>query len=261
VSNDQSTAKRTAEGSIPAAIWETAGATEHLGGFHATGRLIRLCHVTAGQTVVDLGCGTGHTASLLAREHRVRVIALDIGARSVAEARTRLRGYGPGERPALLRGDAQRIPLCDAVADAVISESVLVFCRAAQVATEIYRVLKPGGMWGANEFTLLQAAPRELEHLLLDTLGIQPLEEEGWKSIWSGAGFTDLDSTVQRMSLREQFLSHLQVDGLRGYLRSMAQGLSDARIYRTFINRSILRAARQFMPIIGYGLYSGRKPQ
>jgi hypothetical protein len=30
---------------------------------------------------------------------------------------------------------------------------------------------------------------------------------------------------------------------------------------KVFINRAMLKAARQFLPYVGYGLYVGRKPK
>jgi hypothetical protein len=44
-------------------IWETGGPTEHLGGVPATERLLARCRIIGGQLVLDLGCGTGYTAS------------------------------------------------------------------------------------------------------------------------------------------------------------------------------------------------------
>lgn len=55
-------------GSTPFTIWETGGVTEHLGGVAATRRLLTSCRIARGQRVLDLGCGTGYTAALLASE-------------------------------------------------------------------------------------------------------------------------------------------------------------------------------------------------
>ncbi|WP_332699803.1 SAM-dependent methyltransferase, partial [Halalkalibacter lacteus] len=62
----------------PYRVWETAGITEHMGGIGATERLLERCRVAHGQRVLDLGCGIGHTAVLLARRYQARVTALDI---------------------------------------------------------------------------------------------------------------------------------------------------------------------------------------
>jgi hypothetical protein len=128
------------------------------------------------------------------------------------------------------------------------------------VGSELYRVVKPGGVCALNELTLLAPPPQELTDLLQRTLGIRPHQSEEWQSILAAAGLVNVTATVRRMSLREQFSSHLQVDGLSGYLRAVRQGLADAQISRVFINKAMLKAAYKFMPLVGYGLYVGKKP-
>ena len=244
---------------IPFDIWRTSGTTEHLGGISATQRLLELCHIVPGQTVLDLGCGTGYTACLLAQAHQTRVIGVDIHPSSLAEARQRVVKAGAGSHVHLIQADAHHLPYASGAFDLVIAESVLVFCQALQVATEICRVLRPGGTFGANELTILQPPPEELISLLQGTLGIRSFEPSGWHSLLENAGFVDVLSTAHRFRWREQLASHIQVDGLRGYLAAMVKGLGNLRLSRTFINREMLRAARQFTPLIGYGLYTARK--
>ena len=74
----------------PFDIWEKGGLTEHLGGVNATRRLLARCRLSAGQQILDVGCGTGFTACYLAKNYQVQVIALDINPRSITEARKRV---------------------------------------------------------------------------------------------------------------------------------------------------------------------------
>lgn len=244
---------------IPFAIWDKGGTTEHMGGVHATQRLLAMCHLVPGQTVLVLGCGTGYTACHLARHVQAQVVAVDIGPRSVAEARKRVTGAGLGERVTVVRGDAHWLAHSDRVFDAVIAESVLAFCDAATVAAETRRVLRPGGAFGINELTLLKPPPDELLVLLQDTLGMRPFQEQEWRAVLADAGFVDVAADVRPVSLREQFVSHIRVDGVRQYLSSVVSGVSDSGIRRAFFTREMLRAARQFRPYVGYGLYVGQQ--
>jgi len=255
----QSRESVNSERTIPFDIWETSGTTEHLGGIFATQRLLDMCHIAPGQTVLDLGCGTGYTACYLAQKYQARVVAVDLSPGNLEQAQERVSRQGPDLQVTLLQADAHHLPCNINTFDAVIVESVLVFCDAAQVALEIHRVLKPGGVFGVNELSLLKPSPEELHTLLVDTLGIQTYQEVEWQSIFKRAGFVDVSSTVRRFSLREQLASHIKVDGIRGYLSAMAKGLADLKISRTFINRRMLQAARQFLPFVGYGIYTGRK--
>ena len=244
---------------VPFAIWEKGGATEHMGGVYATQRLLEMCNMAPGQTVLVLGCGTGYTACHLAQRYQARVVAVDISPRSVAEARKRVAKAGLGERVTVVQGDAHRLADPDCAYDAVIAESVLAFCDAATVAAEVRRVLRPGGVFGINELTLLKPPPAEFLTLLRDTLGIRPFQEQEWRAVFTGAGFADVAADVRPVSLREQFISHIRVDGVRQYLSSVVNGVSDSGIRRAFFTREMLRAARQFRPYVGYGLYAGRK--
>jgi ubiquinone/menaquinone biosynthesis C-methylase UbiE len=209
--------------------------------------------------VLDTGCGTGYTASYLAQKYGARVVAIDVSARSVEEARKRASKEGLDLQVNLLQADAHHLPFSAGAFDTVIAESVLVFCDAAQVSCEMHRVLRAGGVLGANELTLLKPPPDELTHLLVGTLGIQSFAEREWQSIFKGAGAVEVGSTVRGFNLWEQLASHIRVDGVAGYLSAMVKGLANVRISRTFINRNMLRAARQFLPFVGYGLYTGKK--
>lgn len=244
---------------IPFDIWQTGGITEHLGGVAATRRLLALCRSLPGQTVLDVGCGTGYTACHLARTYGVQVAALDRLTGNLACTHRRALKAGVAGQVSGLRADAHRLPFADEDFDLVIVESVLAFCDAPRVVAEIWRVLKPGGIFGFNELTLLQSPPPELQILLADTLGIRIFQEWGWGEILETAGLTPTAAVTRRINLWEQLASHIQVDGVAGYLAAMVKGLANFKISRAFINREMFKAARQFMPMVGYGLFVGEK--
>jgi SAM-dependent methyltransferase len=210
--------------------------------------------------VLDLGGGTGAAACLLAGQYQARVTALDLRAASAVQTRQRARQEGLESRVDAAQADAHNIPAADAAFSLAVAESVLVFCRAQEVCTEICRALKPGGAFCCNELTLLGEAPAELAEVLREWLGIRAYSERGWLSVLERAGFTDAVASVHRISLWEQLGSHLQVDGVRGYLASARRGIGDAPIRRSFFNRRMLSAAVRFLPHVGYGIYTARKP-
>ena len=57
-----------------------AGLTKHLGGLAATEELIRLCEISSDDEVLEVGCGVGQTASLLAKRIGCRVVGVDLAA-------------------------------------------------------------------------------------------------------------------------------------------------------------------------------------
>jgi len=236
-----------------------AGITEHLGGPEGTRRLLALCGMHPGERVLDVGCGTGHTAVMLVRDYGVRLVALDCLAVNTAATRRRVDKQCLLRDPRVTRADGHNMPFADGEFDLVIAESVLAFCRAADVLAEFRRILRPGGVVGLNEMTLLQSPPRELEEILQITFGIHAQEANGWRRLLAEAGFDQLRDDVRRFSLREQARSHRQVDGLGGYVQAMTKGLANLRLSRVFLSRTMLGAWRRFLPLIGYGLYAARR--
>ncbi len=239
-------------GFSPFTVWERSGITEHLGGVNATGRLMAACQLRPGQAVLNLGCGTGYTAVLLAEQQAV-VTASDINARLLHLTLNRARKAGVGHQVRRVQVDAHELPMPAERFDAVIVESVLIFCpEAGQVAAEIYRVLKPGGVLGINEMTYHQPPPDDLRAALQETLGLQPRTESEWHALFKAAGFSGVHSTLYPVKLGEQFMSHLKVDGLRTYLAAVFRNLQDAALLKPFMNETLMS---QFTKYAGYGLY------
>lgn len=246
------------EPSIPFALWKQGGITEHLGGVAATLALADSCRLASGARVLEVGCGTGYTAAMLAQRWDVSIVALDVMMEAAQRTAERAATADLHAQVMPLQGDAVRLPFAADSFDAILAESLLVFCPAALVAAEFWRCLRPGGRMAVNEFTLLQPATPRLEQLLR-RLGIRTREESGWRQLFVDAGFGDVLATVRPISLREQMISHLRVDGLRAYLGSARRALAEPAIRQMFFNREMLSAYRQFRRAVGYGLYTATK--
>jgi len=243
----------------PFDIWEKGGLTEHLGGINATRRLLAKCSLNEGMKVLNVGCGTGYTACTLGKDYGTQVVALDINQRSIAEAGKRVSKQGVNEKVLLIQADTHKLPFINDVFDAVIIESVLVFCNAAEVLTKIHRVMKQGSVIGINEFTFLKPPPARLVSLLTGTLGIYAFQQKEWETVLRKAGFLDVKTTIHKINLWDQLASHLQVDGLKKYLASIVIGVGDKSIRGMFFRKEMLAAAFDFLPYVGYGIYTGNK--
>lgn len=96
------------------------------------------------EAVLDLGCGTGHGADMLAaRWPRARVIALDASSGMLEQTARR----AASSRIERLCAEAEAIPLPDASIDLVFSNFMLPWCEDIDaVFAEIARVLAPRGL-------------------------------------------------------------------------------------------------------------------
>jgi SAM-dependent methyltransferase len=93
--------------------------------------------------LVDVGCGTGN-AALLAAERGARVIGIDPARRLLDVAGVRADDRGADAE--FLVGEAARLPLADATAEAVVSVFGVIFAGDARGAVaEMARITTPGG--------------------------------------------------------------------------------------------------------------------
>jgi ubiquinone/menaquinone biosynthesis C-methylase UbiE len=246
--------------------WEKFRITKHLGTIQATRRLIEWCGITPGQYVLDVGCGTGYTACLLAKKYQVDVVAADITPTVLEEAKKRIARGKVSDKVKVVEADAHALPFPSHTFDAVLAESVLVFCEKAKVSSEVYRVLKPDGIFGDNEVTYVKPPPVQLRSLtskLIRTDAEVPQEDE-WRAIYGEAGFDGIHSTVYPLHstvyIKESF-DGLRMDGIRRRLSALLKAFSDPTWRRTFLmDRDSRQARRQLLPYMGYGLYVSGKP-
>ena len=97
-----------------------------------------------GKRVLELGTGTGGTATLLAKRG-ASVVGIDLLPFRLSEAKVRAAEHSVAESVNFALMDAMHLAFPDNTFDFIISKSVLVFTEHAQTAKECSRVLKPGG--------------------------------------------------------------------------------------------------------------------
>jgi ubiquinone/menaquinone biosynthesis C-methylase UbiE len=115
--------------------------------FAGVGYFFDLAALRPGETVVDLGSGSGMDAFYAAGlvDPGGRVIGVDFTAEQLAKARGLASAYGV-ETVEFRDGRIERLPLDDRSVDCVISNGVINLCPdKAAVFAEASRVLRPGG--------------------------------------------------------------------------------------------------------------------
>ena len=106
--------------------------------------LLRLLGPVKGQRVLDVGCGDGTLALLMARNGAARIAGCDPDARMIARARAQAAAAGIDADITIARAEA--LPFPDGSFDAVTCVTVLAFAADPEHAVaEMARVLRPGG--------------------------------------------------------------------------------------------------------------------
>ena len=243
--------------------WERFGITKHWGTITATRRLIELCNITSGQYVLDVGCGTGYAACLMAKNYQVDVVAVDVRSKVLEEVKKRIAKENVGERVKTIEADAHELPFPSKTFDAVIAESVLAFCDEKKVSSEVYRVLKLHGVFGNNEGTYLEPPPAQLTSFLSKSYGmdVKLLQEDEWQAVYKEAGFKVISSSVYPFDYIGQFLGELRVDGIRRRLSAWLKAFFDPTMRKTIfkMDRDTRHRLSQFLSYVGYGLYVSKK--
>ncbi|MHB8771393.1 MAG: methyltransferase domain-containing protein [Syntrophales bacterium] len=109
-------------------------------------RSYELLRLSAGMTVLEVGCGLGDDALRMAERVAPggKVVGVDASARMIAAARARLAAHPQVE---LHRADARRLPFRDASFERCRVDRTLQHIRhPGQVLREMARALKPGGL-------------------------------------------------------------------------------------------------------------------
>jgi ubiquinone/menaquinone biosynthesis C-methylase UbiE len=110
--------------------------------------ILKASDVRPGNTVVDVGCGTGFLTRQAAMQMQGegRLVGVDLSSSMLEKAKENL------SRLALLTsvefrvGDAEKIPVQDDFADAVVGNMILHHCpRPRRVISEMTRIAKDGG--------------------------------------------------------------------------------------------------------------------
>jgi SAM-dependent methyltransferase len=180
----------------------------HPMGHRATRALIEVLDIRAGHRVLDIGCGTGNTAILVSKLTEVEVIGIDVLPVMLSAARKRVSWAGEMENVRLLRASGNQLPFSDNCLDRIYAASVLGFQNTAiaeDMLAEIFRALKPGGLFVANEAIWKQGVSQAIVETIhdksLDDFGVSPASQQAWSveqwlNVMEEAGFAVISAEL-----------------------------------------------------------------
>lgn len=116
-------------------------------------RVVDLLRAGPGQRILDAGCGVGGPMRAIAAKSRSNVVGITINEYQVGRARAHNKKAGLDSICEVVCGNFMQMPFEDASFDAVYS--IEATCHAPKlddVYSEIFRVLKPGGLYMSYEW-------------------------------------------------------------------------------------------------------------
>src|SRR5215831_9629346 len=117
-------------------------------------KMLRLAHLEPGESVLDVGCGTGTLAIAAKRQVGKTGMVYGVDASPEMIARAEKKARKAGVQVVFKQAFAQSLPFSDAQFDVVMATVMLhhLSPTARELAVEIRRVLKPGGRVLAIDF-------------------------------------------------------------------------------------------------------------
>ena len=165
----------------------------HPGGVKLTKELMRTKNIDNYSRILDVGCGTGQTASYLASEYSATVTGIDRHPIMVEKAKKRMKKERLSVE--ILQCSIENVPLQDDTFDFVLSESVLSFVDKPSALSEIFRLLKNDGQLIAIEFTIHKPLEIAVANEIKQFYGFESLlTEQDWIRHFKQAGFTTIQA-------------------------------------------------------------------
>lgn len=165
----------------------------HPGGLALTKEVVKALPLGPQSKVVDIGCGTGQTASYLKKHFSCKVTAIDQHPVMLEKAKKRF--DQDRVEITLYQGNAEKLPIESQSYDLALVESVTIFTDMEKSLKEYARILRPGGVLINLEMTAKSRFPEKSIKEFEALYGIKkvPLESE-WRTKYQDSGFQSIQT-------------------------------------------------------------------
>lgn len=236
------------------------------GGIEATEWMLEQLRITRDDEVVELAPGLGVTATKILA-HRPRDYSAVEQEPSAAEytRRALAKAGHPGAR--ILSGDANKMPLQDDIASAVVGEAMLSMQsmkKKQEIFSEVHRVLHSRGRYGIHELAIApeQVSAEKLQEIERDLsrsihVGVRIGLVSDWKAWLDEAGFEVVTHRIFPMRLLETERL-IRDEGLIGFTRFAARAArTPGAVKRLLEVRSVFRKHEEHLK--GIAIIARRK--
>ncbi len=179
----------------------------HIGGRTATEEFLGQLGLAQDDQVLDVGCGFGGTSRFAAGRYQCELKGIDLTPEFVRTGRALCGWVGMNDRVELYEGSALAMPFGDAEFDAAFMLHVgMNIADKVGLMQEVYRVLKPGGVFGVYDVMLLKGADELVYPVPWATARDQSAlsTQAEYTSALQDAGF-DIETTRDRSEFAAQF--------------------------------------------------------
>lgn len=215
-----------------------------------------------GKRALDIGCGTGGAALFIAQRFGADILGVDVEAGVIAKASRAAADRGLSARARFEAIRPGPLPYGDATFDVVFSKDALIHVEDKRgIAAEVFRVLKPGGVFAASDWMLGADGPmsdRLRGYIETEGLGFGAASPDTYFQAFRAAGFIEVSYRDRTAWYRDRTKEELAA--LDGPLRPELE----AKVGRDFLEHE-LDVWRRLAAVLetgelGPGHWRARKP-
>ncbi|BAV48327.1 type 11 methyltransferase [Mesorhizobium loti] len=150
-----------------------------------------------GKTVLDIGCGAGGiTLHLVERHGAAHATGFDVEQPVIEAARRRAGAHGLSDRADFIQAPPGPLPFADRSFDVVFSKDALLHVPDKDALfAEIFRVLKPGGVFAASNWMIShdgEPSPEMKAYVAAEGLSFSMASPARYAQAMRNAGFADI---------------------------------------------------------------------
>lgn len=177
------------------------------GGKQATEWLFKQAGFTPQSQVLEIACNMATTSIEIAKKFGCHIIGIDVDKSALEKAKQNTQKNNVDQLVGIQQANASKLPFADNSFDIVINEAMLTMYTdntKANLLTEYFRVLKPGGKLLTHDIMLTNPEQaQEIIELIRQAINVhaQPISYDSWLNLFSSIGFTDIKAVHAPMTL------------------------------------------------------------